>query len=201
MKPSDATYKVVVGLGNPGARYEQTRHNIGFQLLDHIVRGADSESNLRVVSSWQRKFDAELCQVALEDRSLWLLKPCSFMNCSGGPLKAFLDFYKLKVSEIVVVHDDVDIALGSFRLKRGGGHGGHNGLRSICECLSSSEYARLRLGVGRPPDAAWDLADWVLGNFNKEEQLVVQQILDRSLVALTSLILSGLEFAQNKFNC
>ena len=139
--------RLIVGLGNPGADYDKTRHNVGFWLLDSLARRYGG------VFRREAKFHGEACQVSVDGHPLWLLKPQTFMNRSGASVIALARFYKLVPEAILVVHDELDLPPGAVRLKRGGGHGGHNGLRDIIQQLGSREFLRLRLGIGHPGDS------------------------------------------------
>lgn len=145
---------MVVGLGNPGPEYECTRHNAGFLVVDMLG------DNLRA-SYWKDQAGARVAVVRLGEEDLVLAEPQTFMNLSGKSVKRLLETYEAGVDETIVVHDDIDLPTGAVRVKRGGGHGGHNGLRSIIEQLGSGDYVRVRIGVGRPP-GRMDPADFVL---------------------------------------
>ena len=157
----DAAMKLFVGLGNPGAKYAGNRHNIGFMALDRIA--ADHG-----FAPWRRSYQGQVCEGRLGAEKVVLLKPETFMNLSGQSVRAAVDFYKLAVEAITVFHDELDLAPGKLRLKQGGGHAGHNGLRSIHAHMTES-YARVRLGIGHPghKDA---VADYVLHDFSKADQ-------------------------------
>lgn len=136
--------ELIVGLGNPGPQYEQTRHNAGFWLVDALAQSKG------VAFRHDAKFHGELCRVDLHGHSVWLLKPLTFMNRSGQAVAALANFYKISPEQILVVHDELDIAPGALRLKQGGGHGGHNGLRDIAAQMGSQNYLRARVGIGHP---------------------------------------------------
>lgn len=194
----------LAGLGNPGKRYERTRHNAGFLLVDEIAEEIE-KSGSRVV--WKDKFGAQIADVSWRGFRLLLIKPQKFMNLSGGPIGEVLGFVKLGVESLVVAHDEIDLPAGTLRVKAGGGDGGHNGLSSISGVFGPG-YFRLRLGVGRPPTQgpdgeagpAMDVADWVLTPFAKEEGPTIAGLLSRAADALETLIKDGLKAAQNRFN-
>ena len=202
----------IIGLGNPGNRYNSTRHNVGFMLVDRIAERAltvasPEDKSVSSVpwrraadSSWKDKLGAQLCALMLGEESILLMKPLSFMNLSGQPVQAVSQFYKIPVEQLVVVHDEVDLPLGEIRLKRGGGDGGHNGVRSIAETMGSKEFLRLRLGVGRPAITSMDTADWVLGRFGADETLRLDVVLERSSCALSDLCRMGLSATQNRYH-
>lgn len=138
-----ANLAVVAGLGNPEDRYADTLHNAGFWCVDELARRAGASF------AYDKRLDAEVCKVALEGHDVWLMKPQSYMNNSGQPVRALLDYYRIPVEELLVVHDEIDLPPGSLKLKQGGGHGGHNGLRDIIRHCGS-DFMRLRFGVGHP---------------------------------------------------
>ncbi|MBX7136966.1 MAG: aminoacyl-tRNA hydrolase [Oligoflexia bacterium] len=193
--------KLIAGLGNPGPKYQHTRHNAGFMLLDRYG------SQQPMPASWRESNGALLCDGQSRTHKLFLVKPLKFMNLSGVPLRELMDFYKIEPGEILVAYDDIDLPLGSLRLKQGGGDGGHNGIGSIIDELGSREFARIKLGIGRPPripnvqaqpeDA---VSNWVLGRFTASEQLEVENMLERGCRALDEILENGLISAQNKFN-
>lgn len=189
--------RLFVGLGNPGAKYQGTRHNIGFQLLDLLWEQAPQKG------SWRTQFKGDVAEILIKGNELggeksWLLKPMTFMNLSGESVVAAAQFWKVEVEDIVVVHDDIDLELGVIRLKQGGGDGGHNGIKSVATLLGSKDFIRLRLGVGK--NAHYDSSDWVLGRFDNSELETVRGMLERGSEALVELTESGLLAAQNKFN-
>lgn len=182
---------LVLGLGNPGRRYERTRHNVGFRVVDRLAerQGATVERS---------QFNALWESVRLGSQPAVLAKPQCFMNLSGQPAAALRGFYKVGTAEIVVVHDDVDLPFGDLRLKKGGGHGGHNGLRDLNEKIGA-EYVRVRLGVGRPP-AGWDTADWVLAAFSPAEEPQVDELIERAADAVVLVVDQGVEAAMRRIN-
>jgi peptidyl-tRNA hydrolase, PTH1 family len=187
-----AERQLIVGLGNPGPRYAATRHNVGFMVLDELSR--------RIGGSFKaHKGVADICEGRLAGTQVVLAKPRSFMNESGGPIAAVSRFYKIDVADIAVIHDELDLPLGVLRLKRGGGEGGHNGLKSTSASLGSKEYARIRVGIGRPPGRQ-DPADYVLKEFAKAERDELAFMLDRAGDAAEALVSQGLEPAQNTYN-
>jgi len=186
---------VLAGLGNPGSRYENTRHNIGFMLLDYLhVECAGS--------AWRRKFEADISEVAFGEAKVLLVKPMTFMNLSGGPLRAVAQFFKYAAGDVLVAHDEADLELGTLRLKQGGGSAGHNGIKSIAAELGSEDFFRIRLGIGRPAGerSKMELSSWVLEKFKPGEQEAVSKLLERAAGALQSLRAEGLLAAQNKFH-
>lgn len=157
---------LIVGLGNPGPAYAANRHNIGFMAVDEIVRRHGVSGG--GVSAWRKKFDGEIAEVALGGKRAVVLKPMTYMNESGRSVQAAAAFYKIPPADIVVFHDEIDLAPGKLRVKRGGGHAGHNGLRSIHAALGEG-YARVRMGVGHPGDKA-EVKNYVLKDFAKADR-------------------------------
>jgi len=188
---------VVAGLGNPGQRYSDTRHNIGFLFLNYLA-GSDLAGS---GGGWRREFGAECLKGVLFGKEITLVKPLEFMNLSGRAIGQMLRFKKLSESALLVVHDDVDLPFGSLRIKQGGSNGGHNGLRSIESEIASSAYYRLRLGVGRPPeDGRQDLASWVLSKFSKAERDSLEEFFMRAAAAIEVLFKEGIGAAQNRYH-
>ena len=166
---------LIVGLGNPGAKYSNTRHNIGFIAADIL------SDCYNFIWSTKSKFNVDIASGDLENGKLILCKPNTFINLSGTSVAPLASFYKLKPENIIVIHDDVDVPLGRVKYKIGGGAGGHNGLKSIDSNIGTN-YHRIRIGVGRPDDPRYDISDFVLGKFSKEEEevtmIAIHKILD-----------------------
>lgn len=187
---------LVVGLGNPGPAYAGNRHNVGHLVVDLLA--ARSGGRFKA----HRRGRAEVYEGRLRGpggERVVLAKPRSYMNESGGPVSALLDFFKLDLDRLVVVHDDLDLPYGTLRLKRGGGDGGHNGLKSIRRSLGSGDYYRVRFGIGRPP-GRMDPAVYVLRDFSAEERKDLDWHVDRAADAVESLLTEGLERTQNAFH-
>jgi PTH1 family peptidyl-tRNA hydrolase len=181
---------LVVGLGNPGPRYEATRHNVGQMVLDELAtrRGAAFKShkaNARVAETWLHPGAAKLV----------LAKPNSFMNVSGGPVAGLARFFGVDADHVVVVHDELDIPFDTLKLKIGGGHGGHNGVRDVAKALATADFARVRVGIGRPPGRQ-DPADWVLDPFGATERLSLPLLVSDAADAVERLVGEGLLAAQ-----
>lgn len=183
---------LVVGLGNPGPGYAGNRHNAGFMVLD--VLGGTVGGRFK-----SHRARADVVEGRLAGRRVVLAKPRSYMNESGGPVKALCDFYKIPLERLVVVHDELDIPYGTLRLKRGGGDNGHNGLRSITKSLGGRDYLRVRFGIGRPP-GRMDAAAFVLRDFSAAERKELDLNADRAADAVEALVTQGLERAQNAFH-
>ncbi len=188
---SDAPW-LVLGLGNPGPSYADTRHNAGHLVLDLLAERTAGRFRAH-------KGRADVVEGRLAGVRAVLAKPKSYMNVSGGPAASLRDFYKVPIGQIVVVHDELDIPYGSLRLKRGGGDNGHNGLRSLSAALGSKDYLRVRVGIGRPPGGQ-DPADFVLKPFTAAERKELTQHVDRAADAVEALLTGTLEQAQNAFH-
>ena len=182
---------ILVGLGNPGPKYQWTRHNAGFLFLDRL---ANSEN----ISICRKSFSGLSGEWSFKDSRLILLKPQTFMNLSGQAVMQALQFYKLPLSQLIVVHDELDLPFGAIRLKQGGGHGGHNGLRSIIELLGKGDFIRMRIGIGRPPQG--ETVNYVLGNIPPEQMESLSQVLDGGLDMLETFLAEGLPKAMSLFN-
>ncbi|WP_405160713.1 aminoacyl-tRNA hydrolase [Nocardia sp. NBC_01499] len=182
---------LVVGLGNPGTEYERTRHNVGFLVADVLAERVGGRFAVH------KKSGADLLQARLDGRQVLIAKPRSFMNLSGRPVAALAKFFSVPPTEVIVVHDELDLQFGEIRLKRGGGEGGHNGLRSISSALTTKEYLRTRIGIGRPPGRQ-DPADYVLKPFAAPERKEVPVIVEQAADAVELLLRVGLEAAQNR---
>lgn len=180
--------KLIVGLGNPGPQYSWTRHNAGFMVLDRLSRQTG-------ISVTKKAFSGLSGDGNWAGERVILLKPQTFMNLSGRSVAEALRFYKLTPADLIVIHDDLDIPYGSVRLKLGGGHGGHNGLRSIDQELGSKEYLRVRMGIGRPVHG--DVSNYVLSNFFKEETDSLLNVLDGVIDAMEMLLKEGLPKAMS----
>lgn len=182
---------IIAGLGNPGPKYQWTRHNAGFLFLDRIAV-------LEGLSIVRKQFSGQTAEWDRNGARLVLLKPQTFMNLSGRSVMPALQYYKLKPEQLIVVHDEVDLPLGTVRLKQGGGHGGHNGLRSIMELLGRGDFLRLRIGVGKPLHG--DVSDYVLGNFSPPEMEIVARVLDGALKQLETALDEGVPKAMSLYN-
>lgn len=183
----------MVGLGNPGSEYVGTRHNIGFEVVDDLA--ARSGSGFRR----HRRAAALVAEVRLADASAVLAKPTTFMNNSGAAVAGLCAYYRVPTDHVIAVHDDLDLPLGGLRLKSGGGDGGHNGLKSIRASLSSGDFLRVRVGIGRPP-GRMDPAAYVLRRFAAGEQPEVKLMVAEAADAAVDLISHGLTSAQNAYN-
>ena len=184
---------LVAGLGNPGPEYDGTRHNVGFDVADVLAGRAGGRF------SAHRRSGADVCEARLAGRRAVLAKPRGYMNLSGGPVSGAARFFSVPATDVVVVHDDLDLDYGVVRLKRGGGEGGHNGLRSISKALATKEYVRVRVGIGRPPGRQ-DPADYVLRRWSSGERRELGVTLELAADAVEAVLAEGLEAAQNRLH-
>ncbi|MFD4351853.1 aminoacyl-tRNA hydrolase [Nocardia sp. IBHARD005] len=184
---------LVVGLGNPGPEYERTRHNVGFLVADVLAERVGGRFAVH------KKSGADLLQARLDGRQILIAKPRTYMNLSGRPVAALAKFFSVPVDQVIVVHDELDLPFGTLKLKQGGGEGGHNGLRSISQALTTKEYLRTRIGIGRPPGRQ-DPADYVLKPFSAPERKEVPVIVEQAADAVELLLKVGLEAAQNNLH-
>ena len=183
---------LVVGLGNPGPGYAGNRHNVGAVVLDELA----ARAGIRLSPGKGARARALAGEGRLAGRRVVLARPTSYMNESGGPVRALLDYHSIAPTELVVVHDELDLPFATVRLKRGGGEGGHNGLRSITRSLDSKEYLRVRVGIGRPPGRQ-DPADFVLKDFSATERKEIPLLVVEAADATELLLQRGLDAAQN----
>ena len=184
--------KLVVGLGNPGAKYHDTRHNVGFRVIDALARRWS-------VDQWREQHQALVAKVRQGDEPVLVAKPMTFMNLSGDAVAGLAGFYKVAVPDVLVVLDEVALPLGRLRAGRGGSHGGHNGLKSVIARFGTSDVPRLRIGVGRG-DGRRELADHVLGTFAAEERDEVEAAVLRAAEAAVMFVTDGIERVMNVFN-
>jgi peptidyl-tRNA hydrolase, PTH1 family len=186
---------LVVGLGNPGKEYAGNRHNVGFMVADLLA----SRVGAKFGRSKRAHADVAEGRLGFGGPKLILAKPLTFMNLSGAPVVQLAQFFKVPVDNVLAVHDELDVPYGQVRVKRGGGEGGHNGLRSMSKSLGSKEYARVRFGIGRPPGRQ-DPADYVLSDFGGAERKELEFLVDRAADVVEAVVLEGVEWAQNKYH-
>ena len=192
-KKSGGVDWLLVGLGNPGDQYENTRHNVGFMVADELAE----RHNIPV----QRlKFRALTNTVTIGDRKVLLMKPVTYMNLSGEAVHEAAAFYKIPPERVLVISDEVALAPGKLRVRRSGSAGGHNGLKNIIAHLGTDQFPRIRLGVGQKPHPDYDMADWVLGKFQGEDKKAVEAAVKRAADAAECLIREGVDKAMNKYN-
>jgi peptidyl-tRNA hydrolase, PTH1 family len=184
--------KLIVGLGNPGAEYARTRHNAGFWLVDELARRHGGTFR------FEGKHQGELARVRIGGEEVWLLKPMTFMNRSGGPVSSVLGFYKVAPADMLVAHDEIDLPGGTVRLKDAGGHGGHNGLRDII-AAQGDKFWRLRIGVGHP-GAKSEVVDFVLTHAGKDEQRAIDETILAGADAIAEVLRDGAQIAMNRLH-
>jgi PTH1 family peptidyl-tRNA hydrolase len=186
---------LVVGLGNPGKEYAGNRHNVGFMVADLLAArvGAKFGRNRRAHA------DVAEGRLGFGGPKLILVKPLTYMNLAGAPVAQLSQFFKIPVENVVAVHDELDVPFGEIRAKRGGGEGGHNGLRSMSKSLATKDYARVRFGISRPPGRQ-DPADYVLSDFAGAERKELDFLVDRAADVVEAVVLEGVEWAQNKYH-
>ncbi|MCD0460705.1 aminoacyl-tRNA hydrolase [Roseiconus lacunae] len=184
--------KLIVGLGNPGRKYEMTRHNVGF-IVAHKVAVLTSAGTAKT------KFEGELNESSIGGQKAAILLPQTFMNASGQSVRKAVDFYKLSLSDLLVVCDDLNLPSGKLRLRPSGSAGGQNGLKDIIRHLGSESFPRLRVGIGRPPEG-WAVTDYVLGKFSKQEQETFEAATTRAAHAAISFVTDGVDSTMSQFN-
>ncbi|MEW2315630.1 aminoacyl-tRNA hydrolase [Streptomyces bauhiniae] len=194
--PANAPW-LVVGLGNPGPEYAMNRHNVGFMAVDLLAERIGGKFK-RAGKAQAQVLEGRIGPVGPANRRVILVKPMSYMNLSGGPVNALRDFYKVPLSQVVAVHDELDIDYGALRLKLGGGDNGHNGLKSMTKAMGP-DYHRVRFGIGRPP-GRMQVADFVLKDFASAERKELAYFVDRTADAVECLVTEGLERAQSAYN-
>lgn len=184
--------RLIAGLGNPGREYEKTRHNIGFMVLDAV-------SDQAGILCDTQKFGAEFGRGRYKGRELILVKPMTFMNRSGEPLQQLARYYRVELDEVLVVYDDMDLEFGTLRIRPEGGHGGHNGVRSIIQMAGGGGFSRIRIGVGRP-SADRKAVGHVLGQFDGEQKMRVPELVEKAASAALSAVSEDVRYAMNRYN-
>lgn len=192
-KPIGKVEWLIVCLGNPGAKYHNTRHNAGFLEADYIAQKCGTEIK-------KLKFKSMCGDALISGKRVLIIKPQTFMNISGEAVSETASFYKIPTEKILVISDDSALPLGRIRIRKKGSDGGHNGLKSIILQLSSDDFPRIRIGVGDKPHPNYDLADWVLGRFTSEEQKIIFQSLENAYSALELIVAGKTEEAMNEYN-
>lgn len=184
---------LVVGLGNPGKQYEATRHNMGFDTIDHLVEDYN-------VPQGGVKFNAMYGKTMIGGEKVILMKPLSFMNLSGGPVREMANYFKIDPeTELIVIYDDIDLEPGQLRIRKQGSAGGHNGIKDIIRQLGTEKFLRIKVGVGAKPKG-WDLADHVLGRFSTEDRKLVNEAIGKAAKAVDIIISQGADAAMNEYN-
>lgn len=184
--------KLIVGLGNPGMQYAATRHNIGFEVID-------SMGEIYHIAVIKNKYQALIGEGCVAGERVILMKPQTYMNLSGEAVKACMDFYKIKVEDLIVIYDDISLEVGQLRLRENGSAGGHNGIKNIILNLGTQNFNRIRFGVGEKP-AGWDLANYVLGRFKEDEMKIVAPQTVEAAKAVEEIIKHGMQKAMNLYN-
>lgn len=184
--------KLIVGLGNPGNEYAKTRHNVGFMLVDALADHLN-------ITLWKDKFNAKIAEGRIGTEKILLVKPQTYMNNSGEAVGPLMRWYKLEPKDIIVAHDDMDIPAGTVRIRKKGSSGGHNGIKSLIAHLGSENFARIRLGIGRPLPG-WSVVKHVLAPFPAEDRIEVDKAIDYLIPAVKCIITDGLDIAMNKYN-
>jgi len=192
MRPKKLFPKVLIGLGNPGKQYIQTRHNLGYLVLDKL-----SEKYQTIEFRKHSKISGSISQFVLNDQDVTLFKSSKFMNESGISINQFIQYYKIKMEEVCIIHDDLDLNVGEVRVKFGGGHGGHNGLRSIIQHCSP-DFSRIRIGIGHPIKK--EVIDYVLSMPNKFDQKTLNSAILNAVESIETIIHHGIDEAMNQFN-
>jgi PTH1 family peptidyl-tRNA hydrolase len=186
--------RLVVGLGNPGDKYGQTRHNAGFMVLDEVADFCSVA--LKKSRSFPNLFYG---RGVIEGTNTILVKPLAFMNRSGPPVQKIVNYYKILCEDVLVIHDDIDLAFGRLKIKKKGGDGGHKGIRSLRQALGGDDFVRLRMGVGRAEDKI-SVTDHVLGRFDPQEKKVLEQVINKAREAVVTILCKGTKEGMNRFN-
>lgn len=184
---------IIIGLGNPDKKYENTRHNAGFMAVDKIAKETNAEIK-------KMKFKALIGEALIANKRCLLMKPLTYMNNSGEALIEAMNFYKIPIEKVIVIYDDISLDIGLIRIRRKGTHGGHNGIKSIINCTGEENFPRIKIGVGQKPHPDYDLADWVLSNFKKDELSKVHEVCENALEICSYIIEDKIDEAMNKYN-
>ncbi|MCY4322021.1 MAG: aminoacyl-tRNA hydrolase [Bdellovibrionaceae bacterium] len=182
--------KIIVGLGNPGSKYLFTRHNLGFMIIDAL-----SES-----SAFQTKYKSQIQKIEIQNKPLLLVKPQTFMNLSGQAVREIISFYKIALEDLLVIHDDKDLAFGTMKFQKSRGHGGHNGIKNIHQELKSQDYIRLKMGVAGEKNFEQDTSDFVLSAFSEKERENLTDFLNKAVRAIECFVVEGFNQASSQFN-
>ncbi len=184
--------KLIVGLGNPGREYDNTRHNIGFLAVDYYI------SKKKLDCNWQKKFNALYLQCNIGSEKVIFLKPQTYMNLSGEAVSLFVNFFKIDISDILVISDDLDLSVGNFKLKANGSSGGHNGLKNIEQCLGNSEYKRLKIGISKAKGI--DTKDYVLGKISSADMEIYNQLFDHLVNVIDDFFRLSFQNLMSQYN-
>lgn len=185
---------LIAGLGNPGAEYRRTRHNIGFMAVERFAE--------RRKASWEtdNRFNARLARVDFGEKRIWLCEPLTYMNASGSAIRGVADYFKVALGQLLVVVDDADLGLGVIRMRPAGASGGHHGLDSVAQYLGTTEYPRLRIGIGRQATGVRQITNYVLGKFAPAEMEIVETVLDRAVQQMEMWLTAGIGKAMSQYN-
>jgi peptidyl-tRNA hydrolase (EC 3.1.1.29) len=183
---------IIAGLGNPGAQYQLTRHNVGFDTVDYLA------AQYRL-TQFKSKHNALISEGMIQGQKVMLVKPQTYMNNSGESLKEILEYYREDPSHLIVIYDDIDLDVGKLRIRQKGGPGTHNGMRSIVGLLGTEDFPRVRIGIGKP-DPGMNLKDYVLGRFSPEERKLINEAIERAALAVATMICASTEIAMGKYN-
>jgi PTH1 family peptidyl-tRNA hydrolase len=189
---SNERFRLIVGLGNPGDAYRKTRHNAGFMVVEALSKDFSIPLD-------KTKFDARYGRGAIQGDEVLLAKPLAFMNRSGPPVQSLANYFRISSGQVLIIHDDIDLAFERLKIKEKGGHGGHNGVRSLMEAFGTGDFARLRIGVGRS-ETGISVTDYVLGKFNSEEEEMLNHVVKRARDAVVTIIGKGIRAGMNQFN-
>ena len=184
--------KLIAGLGNPGSEYQHTRHNIGFEVIDHLAELID-------IPLEHSKFNGWFGKGSIQGEDVVLVKPLTYMNLSGEAIRPLIQFYKIELKDLIVVYDDLDLAVGKMRLRPKGSAGGHNGMKSIINNLGSQDFKRIRVGIGRPKGRQ-PVVDFVLRPFTDEERPIIKETVEKAALACKTAIFEPFESVMNQFN-
>lgn len=182
--------KLIVGLGNPGFEYENTRHNIGFMVLDNYLKENPA--------AWQKKFNGLYQTLTIQGKKVYFLKPQTYMNLSGSSIQEFVHYFKINLADILVIHDDLDLKIGRFRLKTNSSAGGHNGIKSIINSLGTENFARLKIGISKIDNI--DTKDYVLGKFKPDELTILENLYPTINALINDFLTNDLSTLMNKYN-
>ncbi|MFC2336710.1 MAG: aminoacyl-tRNA hydrolase [Negativicutes bacterium] len=184
--------KMIAGLGNPGTEYTQTKHNVGFMLLDALAKHLEAPE-------WKTKRDALVTETRIGAGKALLVKPLTYMNDSGRAIEPLLAWYKLRPEDLIVAHDDMDIPVGMIRIRKKGSAGGHNGIKSVLYHVQDENFSRVRIGIGRPP-VGWTVIKHVLTPFSPADRILIDEAIDRLVPAVECIVRDGVDLAMNRFN-
>ena len=184
--------KIFVGLGNPGAEYSKTKHNVGFMLADKLFQELGAEN-------WKNNFNAQIAESFFEGEKILIVKPQTFMNLSGEAVAPVINFYKVPAENLIVAHDDMDLPVGKIRLRMKGSGGGHHGVESVIKNIGTENFSRVRIGIGRPPQN-WSVNSHVLSPFSEDDAKIISATIDDLIPAIFCIFREGTDIAMNKFN-